>query len=194
MKINAAFVNNNFQERYITGSNFENKITILSRSPSNCSEEIVESSSFPRENFIMTRDLYVCQKYERLNNCVVLCRFSATGLLCGAIMSDHWEEIGWDKEDLVQANVNLTWYLNGQVARLQSSINHRSKHRAAKSSSFLVPMHGGIWIMCVSLSGTSCRGFDNVQFIAIDGEKRKEFCLRRQINIIRGSFDRSVQT
>lgn len=78
---------------------------------------------------------------------------AATGLLCGAIMSDHWEEISWDKEDLIHANVNLTWYLNGQVARLQSSINYRNKHRLAKSSSsFLVPMHGGIWIMCISLS------------------------------------------
>lgn len=102
-------------------------------------------------------------KHEHLNNCVFLCCSSATGLLCGAIMSDHWEEIGWDKENLIHANVNITWYLNGQVARLESSINHRNKHRVAKSSSFLVPMHGGIWIMCVSLSGTSCCGFDNVK-------------------------------
>lgn len=77
-------------------------------------------------------------------------------------MSDHWEEIGWDKEDLIHANVNLTWYLNGQVARLEFFVNHRNKHRVTKSSTFLVPMHGGIWIMCVSLPGTSCRGFYNV--------------------------------
>jgi len=82
----------------------------------------------------------------------------ATGLLCGAIMSDHWEEISWDKKDLILANISLTWYLDGQVAKLQSSVNHRTDHRTdhrvATSSSFLVPMHGGIWIMCVSLSGT----------------------------------------
>lgn len=78
----------------------------------------------------------------------------ATGLLCGAIMSDYWEEIGWDKKDLIRANVSLTWYLDGQVAMLESSVNQRV-HRVAKSSSFLVPMHGGIWIMCVSLSGTN---------------------------------------
>ncbi|XP_011331131.2 uncharacterized protein LOC105275747 isoform X2 [Ooceraea biroi] len=80
--------------------------------------------------------------------------FAATGLLCGAIMSDHWEEISWDKEDLIHANVSLTWYLDGQVAKLESSVDHRPNHRrVASSSSFLVPMHGGIWIMCVSLSG-----------------------------------------
>lgn len=79
-------------------------------------------------------------------------------------MSDHWEEIDWDREDLIHANVNLTWYLNGQVARLESSvINHRNKHRVIKSWSFLVPMHGGIWIMCVSLAGTSSRDFYNVK-------------------------------
>lgn len=77
----------------------------------------------------------------------------ATGLLCGAIMSDHWEEISWNKEDLIHANVSLTWYLDGRVAKLKSSVNHRANRRVATSSSFLVPMHGGIWIMCVSLSG-----------------------------------------
>lgn len=90
---------------------------------------------------------------RRSNNCIFFLHFSATGLLCGAIMSDHWEEIGWDKENLI--HVNLTWYLDGQVAMLKSSVNHRT-NRITKSSSFLVPMHGGIWIMCVTLSGTSC--------------------------------------
>ncbi|XP_018356379.1 PREDICTED: uncharacterized protein LOC108756807 isoform X1 [Trachymyrmex septentrionalis] len=89
---------------------------------------------------------------------------AATGLLCSAIMSDHWEEINWDKEDLIHANVNLTWYLNGQVAKLESSVNHRNKHRAAKSSTFLVPMHGGIWIMCVSLSEEEIQLLNQVDF------------------------------
>ncbi|XP_011871751.1 PREDICTED: uncharacterized protein LOC105564166 [Vollenhovia emeryi] len=88
---------------------------------------------------------------------------AATGLLCGAIMSDHWEEISWNKEDLVHANVNLTWYMNGRVARLESSINHRNKHRVAKSS-FLVPMHSGIWIMCVSLSEEDLQLLSQVGF------------------------------
>ncbi|XP_012539604.1 uncharacterized protein LOC105838523 isoform X2 [Monomorium pharaonis] len=79
-------------------------------------------------------------------------------------MSDHWEEINWNKEDLIHVNVNLTWYLNGQVARLESSVNHRNKHRVAKSSSFLVPMHGGIWIMCVSLSEEDIQLLSEVSF------------------------------
>lgn len=89
-------------------------------------------------------------------------------------MSDHWEEIGWDKEDLIRTsshtNVSLTWYLDGQVAMIESSVNHhRANHRVAKSSSFLVPMHGGIWIMCVSLSGTSYGGFYNI-ILKLDAE------------------------
>jgi len=76
-------------------------------------------------------------------------------------MSDHWEEIDWDKKDLIHANVNLTWY--GQVARLESSVNQRNKHRVVKSS-FLVPMHGGIWIMCVSLSGIKVIVILNIKF------------------------------
>ncbi|KYN10036.1 hypothetical protein ALC57_17831 [Trachymyrmex cornetzi] len=89
---------------------------------------------------------------------------AATGLLCSAIMSDHWEEINWDREDLIHANVNLTWYLNDQVAKLESSVNHRNKHRVAKSSTFLVPMHGGIWIMCVSLSEEEIQLLNQVDF------------------------------
>ncbi|XP_011254744.1 uncharacterized protein LOC105250386 isoform X1 [Camponotus floridanus] len=89
--------------------------------------------------------------------------FAATGLLCGAIMSDHWEEIGWDKEDLMHANVNLTWYLNDQVAMLKSSVNHRT-NRVIKTSSFLVPMHGGIWIMCVTLSEEEIQLLNQVGF------------------------------
>ncbi|KYM87325.1 60S ribosomal protein L4 [Atta colombica] len=89
---------------------------------------------------------------------------AATGLLCSAIMSDHWEEINWDREDLIHANVNLTWYLNDQVAKLESSVNHQNKHRAAKSSTFLVPMHGGIWIMCVSLSEEEIQLLNQVDF------------------------------
>ncbi|XP_025989499.1 uncharacterized protein LOC105203030 isoform X2 [Solenopsis invicta] len=79
-------------------------------------------------------------------------------------MSDHWEEIYWDKKDLIHVNVNLTWYLNDQVARLESSVNHRNKHRVAKSSSFLVSMHGGIWIMCVSLSEEEIQLLSQVGF------------------------------
>lgn len=121
-------------------------------------DAVPKKLSNPPAFFFSKRKLYyepgLNRKMSNSNNCVFLCHFSATGLLCAAIMSDHWEEIYWDKKDLIHVNVNLTWYLNDQVARLESSVNHRNKHRVAKSSSFLVSMHGGIWIMCVSLSGT----------------------------------------
>ncbi|XP_020298681.1 uncharacterized protein LOC109862922 [Pseudomyrmex gracilis] len=89
--------------------------------------------------------------------------FAATGLLCGAIMSDHWEEISWNREDLNHANVSLEWYLDGQVAMLKSSSVNRQANRH-RSPSFLVPMHGGIWIMCVSLSEEEINLLDQLGF------------------------------
>ncbi|XP_076752401.1 uncharacterized protein LOC143424299 isoform X1 [Xylocopa sonorina] len=78
--------------------------------------------------------------------------FAATGLLCAAIMSDHWEEVGWDKEALTHANVTLTWYLDGQVAKLENPTSGHRNHYSGRRPTFLVPMYGGIWIMCVSLT------------------------------------------
>ncbi|XP_034180473.1 intraflagellar transport protein 140 homolog isoform X3 [Osmia lignaria lignaria] len=87
----------------------------------------------------------------------------ATGLLCGAIMSDHWEEVGWDKEALSHANVTLTWYLDGQVALLEPASGHRN-HHSGRRPTFLVPMYGGIWIMCVSLTEEEIRLLGQVRF------------------------------
>ncbi|XP_043673982.1 uncharacterized protein LOC122631869 isoform X1 [Vespula pensylvanica] len=88
--------------------------------------------------------------------------FAATGLLCGAIMTDHWEEVGWDKEALTHANVSLTW-LDDQVAMLETPTAHRNHHRGRRGS-FLVPMHGGIWTMCVSLSDDEIQLLGQVGF------------------------------
>lgn len=45
----------------------------------------------------------------------------ATAMLCGAIMSDHWEHVDWDKNvvDRMTRNTTTTtvqWHLNGKVA------------------------------------------------------------------------------
>ncbi|XP_012271641.1 uncharacterized protein LOC105695009 [Orussus abietinus] len=77
--------------------------------------------------------------------------FAATGLLCGAIMSDHWEEVGWDREALARANVSTTWYLDGRVAMLGPGFQARGNWHPRRKPVFLIPMHGGIWTMCVSL-------------------------------------------
>lgn len=74
-------------------------------------------------------------------------------MLCAAIMSDYWEEVEWNRDELSQANINPTWYLDGKVAMLEALPGHGSFQRFQKKHAFLVPMHGGIWTMCVSLSG-----------------------------------------
>lgn len=76
----------------------------------------------------------------------------ATGMLCGSIMTDHWEEVTWNRlslEMLASKNSSskLQWLLDGTVARVTK--NDESDVALA----FLVPMHGGIWTLCVSLTG-----------------------------------------
>lgn len=71
-------------------------------------------------------------------------------MLCAAIMTDHWEEVTWDKdtlENLANSTVRLQWLLDNTVARVSTNdIKDRS-------IAFLIPMHGGIWTLCVSLNG-----------------------------------------
>jgi hypothetical protein len=74
----------------------------------------------------------------------------ATGMLCAAIMTDHWEEVTWDRtalEQLANSSVKLRFLLDGIVARVSTN-DERDKITA-----FFVPMHGGIWTLCVSLTG-----------------------------------------
>lgn len=74
----------------------------------------------------------------------------ATGMLCGSIMTDHWEELTWDRialESLANGTIKLNWLLDGLVARINNIDERKS------TSAFLVPMHGGIWTLCVTLEG-----------------------------------------
>ncbi|XP_043280080.1 uncharacterized protein [Venturia canescens] len=88
---------------------------------------------------------------------------AATALLCGAIMSDHWEEVGWDRDALNKANISPTWYLDGQVVMLDPP-NDRRRGYSHRKPIFLVPMHGGIWTMCVSLTDEEIRLLGQVGF------------------------------
>lgn len=72
----------------------------------------------------------------------------ATAMLCGSIMTDHWEEVTWNRQDvdnMTNNSIRVQWFLDGTVARV--SINDARDSAMA----FLVPMHGGIWTLCLSL-------------------------------------------
>lgn len=72
----------------------------------------------------------------------------ATGMLCGAIMTDHWEEVTWDRtkvQSLANDSLNIYWLLDGIVAKV-SGIE-------GNTIAWLVPIHGGIWTLCFSLTG-----------------------------------------
>ncbi|XP_043479542.1 uncharacterized protein LOC122509488 [Leptopilina heterotoma] len=96
--------------------------------------------------------------------CTLTLTFAATGMLCAAIMSDYWEEVEWNRDEISQANINPTWYLDGKVAMLEALPVHGSFQRFQKKHAFLVPMHGGIWTMCVSLSDEEIRLLERIGF------------------------------
>ncbi|VEN43019.1 unnamed protein product [Callosobruchus maculatus] len=88
----------------------------------------------------------------------------ATGMLCAAIMTDHWEEVTWDKQKLeLQANnsVRLQWLLDKSVARISTN------DMRDKTIAFLVPMHGGIWTLCVSLTDEELSLLSRVGFPSV---------------------------
>ncbi|KAJ8956676.1 hypothetical protein NQ318_014031, partial [Aromia moschata] len=88
----------------------------------------------------------------------------ATGMLCGAIMTDHWEEVTWDKDSLgaiANSTVKVQWLLDKTVARV--STNDAKERTIA----FLVPMHGGIWTLCVSLTNEEISLLQQVGFPSV---------------------------
>ncbi|XP_021937029.1 uncharacterized protein LOC110838282 [Zootermopsis nevadensis] len=112
----------------------------------------------------------------------------ATAMLCGAIMTDHWEHVTWDRsklDDIAARQKNashvrwvLEWILDGQVGRIVytneeglrkvpsrkkpvktavTSVTPRSEETDDEAAVFLIPMHGGIWTLCVSLTEEQIR-------------------------------------
>lgn len=84
----------------------------------------------------------------------------ATAMLCGAIMTDHWEEVTWDRYQLEKSangtTMRIAWYLDGTVAKVTTE--------GERTIAFLVPMHGGIWTLCVALTDEEIDLLGNVGF------------------------------
>ncbi|XP_067638149.1 serine-rich adhesin for platelets-like isoform X2 [Eurosta solidaginis] len=78
---------------------------------------------------------------------------SATAMLCAAIMTDHWEHVTWDRNSLDRytnrSGMQLEWMLNEKVAMLKP--DKKAEYRFRREAVFLVPMHGGIWTLCIDL-------------------------------------------
>lgn len=87
---------------------------------------------------------------------------SATAMLCAAIMTDHWEHVSWDRICLEKSsqthNSTLHWLLDSKIARLAI------KNQNNRGGVFLVPMHGGIWTLCVDLTIHEMRLLGRVGF------------------------------
>ncbi|XP_050683557.1 uncharacterized protein LOC126978621 [Leptidea sinapis] len=73
----------------------------------------------------------------------------STAMLCAALMTEHWEHVTWEKSALTTlanaSNTALQWLLDEKVVHIEDVNNKKSK------GTFLVPMNGGIWTMCLSL-------------------------------------------
>lgn len=85
----------------------------------------------------------------------------ATAMLCGSIMTDHWEEVTWNKQELdtiTNHSVNIHWLLDGNVAKITANDVRET------TMAFLVPMHGGIWTLCFSLTAEDIQLLQQVGF------------------------------
>ncbi|XP_072931528.1 uncharacterized protein [Epargyreus clarus] len=75
----------------------------------------------------------------------------SSAMLCAAIMTDHWEHVVWERAALAAlanaSNTALQWLLDEKLAKIEDT----SSRKGGGASTFLVPMNGGIWTMCVSL-------------------------------------------
>ncbi|KPI93080.1 PREDICTED: uncharacterized protein LOC106118897 [Papilio xuthus] len=73
----------------------------------------------------------------------------STAMLCAAMMTEHWEHVAWERAALAAlantSNTVLHWLLDDKVAKVEGANNRKG------GGTFLVPMNGGIWTMCVSL-------------------------------------------
>ncbi|CRL02409.1 CLUMA_CG015192, isoform A [Clunio marinus] len=95
---------------------------------------------------------------------------TATAMLCAAIMTDHWENVVWDKEALTKivnqtdsskVTNQLELLLEGKAARLPFKGNDRG-------GVFLVPMHGGIWTLCINLREDEIRELSKKGFPSVN--------------------------
>ncbi|KAL0278571.1 UNVERIFIED_CONTAM: hypothetical protein PYX00_000355 [Menopon gallinae] len=102
----------------------------------------------------------------------------ATAMLCAAIMTEHWEYITWDRGKLeeIERQINnstgsgrneykIEWLLDGQVARVLLGPKPKEPRRQNiynfaleeekldddRPALFFVPVHGGIWTLCITL-------------------------------------------
>ncbi|CAG9584835.1 unnamed protein product [Danaus chrysippus] len=73
----------------------------------------------------------------------------STAMLCAAIMTQHWEHVSWERAALAAlanaSNTAIQWLLDEKVVKIEDSNQRKG------GGTFLVPMNGGIWTMCVSL-------------------------------------------
>ncbi|XP_022120240.2 uncharacterized protein LOC110996734 [Pieris rapae] len=86
----------------------------------------------------------------------------STAMLCAAIMTEHWEHVSWERSALTAlanaSNTALQWLLDEKVVKVEDT----SKKKGG--GTFLVPMNGGIWKMCVSLEEEEVSLLSNAGF------------------------------
>lgn len=76
----------------------------------------------------------------------------ATALNCFSLLTNYWEYITWNSPALtkisLEQNVGIESYFDNLITRVFVT---NSKNSTV--SIYLLPMHGGIWTICISLKG-----------------------------------------
>ncbi|XP_055612067.1 uncharacterized protein LOC129758563 isoform X1 [Uranotaenia lowii] len=131
---------------------------------------------------------------------------SATAMLCAAIMTDHWEHVSWNREQLDRltnkSSIELQWYHNGRAAKFSVAEMRKSNDPRSRdfdfprrfgltkktvvdnrANVFLVPMNGGIWTLCIDLTP------EEIGSMSSDGFPQVEQC----VNYLAGNTDSGQQ-
>ncbi|XP_070509249.1 uncharacterized protein [Chironomus tepperi] len=94
---------------------------------------------------------------------------SATSMLCAAFLTDHWENIMWDSAliDIINRTDSQTFSNKYEFLLDEKVVRLPLKSNPDYGGVFFVPMHGGIWSLCINLKDIEIKqlrpkGFPNV--------------------------------
>ncbi len=82
----------------------------------------------------------------------------ATGTNCVSLLTDYWEYITWNTRQVRDIGFKLRASMKYREVSTEPLLNDMIMKisvydKNATASVYLVPMHGGIWTLCVSLNG-----------------------------------------
>lgn len=123
---------------------------------------------------------YLNEKPTYMTTILLFCTLTvttiATATNCVSMMTDYWEYTTWDthkiheiayrlRQNNIQYHIEVDPYLHDSVTKISiyeykeahSNINLYQGNQVETANVYLLPMHGGIWTVCISLTGNANR-------------------------------------